>query len=246
MSKVFFLSFFIFSQKDLFVSESFWIFANDLAKIERPMKKFIFITCLVLTAFMLPTSADAQVKLGLKFGANMSKSSFNNHFFDKENQVGFLIGPMLDIKIPILGIGLDLAVQYNNKKVQFETDDVQLSQYRGYATLQNIEVPMNLKWTLGNDKIFSVYGATGPQFSWNINDQSLKQIFETDQYTMRNSAFSWNVGAGFTFLRKLRLGYTYNIGIGETAKIKFEDGYGNLIDSRLKSNTHQFFVTYFF
>lgn len=195
---------------------------------------------------LMPSNAMGQVKFGVKFGANMSRASFNKHFFDKENQVGFLIGPMLDVKVPILGLGLDLAVQYNNKKVQFETDDRDLSMYHGYATLQHIEVPLNVKWTLGNDKVFSVYGATGPQFSWNINDQSLKQIFSTDQYTMRSSSFSWNVGAGFTFLRKLRLGYTYSIGIGETANIEFEDGWGNILDSKLKSNSHQFFVTYFF
>ena len=209
------------------------------------MRKQTYTILILLVSFLTSANADAQVKFGFRLGANVSKASISKKLFSTDDRDGFFFGPTLDLKIPFLGLGTDLSVQYNNKKVQLDAEEG-TGLNSGVSHIQTIEVPLNIKWTIGNDKVFSVYGAMGPQLSWNIGGKSLKDIFKTSQYTMRSSMFSWNLGAGFTFIGKLRLSYNYNIQIGETAEIDFINDVGDAIHGHLRNNQHQFFLTYFF
>ena len=209
------------------------------------MRKQTYTILTLLISLLLSATAEAQVKFGLRLGANVSKASISKRLFSTDDRDGFFFGPTLDIKIPYLGFGTDLSVQYNNKKVQLDAEDG-TGLNSGVSHIQTIEIPLNIKFTVGNDKVFSVYGAMGPQVSWNIGGKSLKAIFDTSQYTMRSSMFSWNLGAGFTFIGKLRLSYNYNIQIGETAEINFINDVGDAIHGHLRTNQNQFFLTYFF
>lgn len=191
------------------------------------------------------TRADAQVKFGVRFGPNTSSASINRNLLSAENRTGFILGPTLDAKIPILGLGFDLSAVYDHRIVHLNANE-ESGMTSGTKTFKSLDIPLNIKWTLGNDKSFSVYGATGPQVSWNLDSQSLKGILDVSQYKMKNSYFSWNIGAGLTFLNMIRLSYNYNIGIGNTAEINFVDEMGEVVQGHIRNHTHQFFLTYFF
>ena len=98
------------------------------------MKK---LTTLLLVAACLCIALPAQAQFfqwGIKGGANVSKISFN-----KDDMGGFFFGPMAELTIPIVGIGIDAAALYNQKGIK--TDEYNFKQ-------SGFDIPVNLKYTL--------------------------------------------------------------------------------------------------
>lgn len=202
------------------------------------MKK-LFGIIMVAVAMFMATPANAQFKFGVKAGLNVSKVSFDKDIAKNaiDSRTGFFVGPMAEFTVPIIGLGADLAVLYDNKGV--EVDGVS-------ETLQYIDIPINVKYSIGLGSIVGVYVATGPQFSYNIGG---KKIFENleNSYSLKSSEFSWNVGAGVKLLGHLQVGYNYNIGIGKTGEIdNAVDAAGKILKNDVKNNTHQISVAYLF
>lgn len=209
------------------------------------MKRVLLAIFFVSLWVLSPSSANAQFKIGIKIGANVSKASISQELFTSKNRLGFVAGPILDFKIPLIGLGFDLAAQYNCKYSQLDaTEDLGIES--GTPMLHNIDIPLNIKWTFGDDDIVSAYIATGPQISWNIGGESLKEVLDMKNYTMKNSQFSWNIGGGLNIVSNFRLGYTYNIPIGATAEVDFSDLYGEVKRCRLRNPNHQIFLVHFF
>lgn len=209
------------------------------------MKRLVHIALLTFAWLMFTLPSDAQIKFGIKVGANVSKASINRRLFDSDNRLGFVAGPILDLKVPILGLGFDIAAQYNCRYAQLIASDG-TNLVSGTPAIQTIEIPFNAKWTIGFDNLLSVYAAMGPQISWNVGGQSLKDILSINQYNMKDSFFSWNLGAGINFARSFRIGYVYNIAIGATAEVSVVQAVGGAINTKLRNHNHQFFIVHFF
>lgn len=209
------------------------------------MKKFYGFIALV-AAFMLAIPAQAQFKFGVKGGLNVSKASLDKEVVSADNRTGFFIGPMVEFTIPLAGLGIDAALLYDNKSLKVSNDESGESMSE---TLHYIDIPINLKYTIGLGSLASVYAATGPQFSYNIGGKNIL----SRSYALNDSDFSWNVGAGVKLLRKFQIGYNYNIALGNTAEVK-EDGAmgtiigvaGSALKKDFKNNTHQISVAYIF
>ncbi len=196
------------------------------------MKKSFKIIVLML---LVSTAAHAQlpIKFGLKGGLNITKVKFDKDVVGTDNQSGFFIGPMAEFTIPIVGIGADIAVLYDQKKIEVDNEK---------ETLKYIDIPINVKYTLGLGDMAGIYIATGPQFSFNVGDD---KILKADTYKMKSSTFSWNVGAGVKLINHIQVGYNYNIGIGKTAEL---NGVGEYLKEagKMKNNSHQISVAYLF
>ena len=113
-------------------------------------------------------------------------------------------------------------------------------------TLHYIDMPINAKYTVGLSSLASVYVATGPQFSWNVGDRSWKPANINQDWELKKSEFSWNVGCGVTALSHVRVGYNYNIALGKTAEITPLGIGTSAVKGKLKNNTHQISLTYLF
>jgi len=196
------------------------------------MKKSFKIIVLML---LVTTAAHAQlpIKFGLKGGLNITKVKFDKDVVGTDNQTGFFIGPMAEFTIPIVGLGADVAVLYDQKKIEVDNEK---------ETLKYIDIPINVKYTLGLGDMAGIYIATGPQFSFNVGDD---KILKADTYKMKSSTFSWNVGAGVKLINHIQVGYNYNIGIGKTAEL---NGVGDYLKGagKMKNNSHQISVAYLF
>ncbi len=206
------------------------------------MKK-IFSIIAVVAAFVLAVPAQAQVQFGIKAGLNVNKVSLSDvgSNFDGENRTGFFAGVTADITLPIVGLGADISVLYDNKVAGTSVGDKDVDK-----TLQYIDIPINIKYTLGFSSLASVYVATGPQFAFNIGDRSWALSDLNKDWELKKSEFSWNVGAGITVRSHIRIGYNYNIAIGKTAEFKVEALGQDLVKGKLKNNTHQISLTYLF
>ena len=215
------------------------------------MKKWITLfTVTVCLAMAMP--AKAQIKFGVKGGLNLASASLSDAWDAKgnaDNYTGFFIGPMVDITIPIIGLGVDGALMYSQKgaKISFD-DDLGSTTFKQ----QGIEIPVNLKYSIGLGSLASIYFAAGPSFYFNMkSDDDLTFDSETGSLDYDKSEVSLNLGAGVKLLRHLQLGVNYNMGLTDSAKAKIDSSNSsdiwNVINGEsYKSKMWQVSVAYLF
>ena len=215
------------------------------------MKKWITLfTVTVCLAMAMP--AKAQIKFGVKGGLNLASASLSDAWDAKgnaDNYTGFFIGPMVDITIPIIGLGVDGALMYSQKgaKISFD-DDLGSTTFKQ----QGIEIPVNLKYSIGLGSSASIYFAAGPSFYFNMkSDDDLTFDSETGSLDYDKSEVSLNLGAGVKLLRHLQLGVNYNMGLTDSAKAKIDspnssDIWDAINGESYKSKMWQVSVAYLF
>ena len=180
---------------------------------------------MVLAASLLPMSeADAQVKFGVKGGWNLSSLKLNDDMFTSDNKNGFFIGPMMKVSLPLTGLGFDVSALYNQReaKMRYANDVVggDLSR-RTTIKQKTIDVPVNLRYSIGLASMANVYFFGGPQWSINVGDENFKWD-SVSSYTLKKNTLSFNIGAGLTFLQHIQASVNYNIEASKSGKMEIE------------------------
>ena len=185
------------------------------------MKKFLL---LVVCLAAMTTSVQAQgIKFGVKGGLNITKMSFSKDVVKSDNKTGFFVGPTLKISLPA-GFGVDIAALYDERsadvtggykeeesKVIVNTDGETIKQ-------KSIQLPVNLRYSIGLSSLAGLYLALGPQFGFPVADK----VFDTDfgEYRLKDANLSINFGAGVYMLGHLEIGVTYNLAAGKSGEFK--------------------------
>lgn len=181
---------------------------------------------MVLAASLLPMSeADAQVKFGVKGGWNLSSLKLNDDMFTSDNKNGFFIGPMMKVSLPLTGLGFDISALYNQReaKMHYANDvagDGDLS-LRTTIKQKTIDVPVNLRYSIGLASMANVYFFGGPQWSINVGDENFKWD-SVSSYSLKKNTLSFNIGAGLTFLQHIQASVNYNIEASKSGKMEIE------------------------
>lgn len=192
------------------------------------MKKLLS-TLMVIACLAFAIPAQGQIQFGLKGGLNISKISLTKEVFNPDNRTGFFVGPTAEFTLPLLGVGIDVAALYNQSGIDTEA---------GSTTRKSIEIPINLKWSIGFSSVIGAYLAVGPQFGFNVGDRWFKDICEFNKKTT-----SLNVGAGLKLLGHVHLGANYNIGLKDNGiMVNTEDGKSE----DFKNNSWQVSIAYMF
>ena len=221
------------------------------------MKKNILSFAVLVAALAFALPSQAQIKLGVKAGLNVNSFNVKNLpvNVDKKNRNGFFAGVTADVTVPIVGLGADVSLLYDNRCIGMGGNDIDedaagrvtTGDYvETHKTFHYISLPINAKYTVGLSSLASVYVATGPQFSWNIGDRHWSFADADEGWELKSSQFSWNVGCGATVLSHVRVGYNYNIALGNTAEMTIWNTAGNAVKGKLKNNSHQISLTYLF
>lgn len=189
------------------------------------MKKVVTVLFIAVCACVALPAQAQFFQMGIKGGANVSKISFN-----KEDRGGFFIGPMAEVTIPILGLGIDAALLYNQKGSK--SDEFNLKQ-------SGLDIPVNLKWTFGLGSMFGIYVAAGPDFFFNFKD-------DTYNVTKRKSMVGMNFGAGLKLIKHLQVGVNYNIPLGNSGEVEWRDVGDALKYRDYKIKTWQMSLAYMF
>lgn len=167
------------------------------------MKKVLSIL-MVAVALMMAAPAQAQlIKFGVKGGLNFSELDFDAKSVGDvtDSSTGFFIGPMAEITLPIIGLGVDGAVMF----AQRGKDELKQ---------QGLEVPVNLKYTIGLGSMFGLYLAAGPDFFFNFKD------IDIAGWEAKKTEVAINLGAGLKLFKKLQAGITYQIPMGDSFEWK--------------------------
>lgn len=204
------------------------------------MKKRVLLAVALLMSLTM-TSQAQLLRFGVKGGINTTKMSFKNvgANFKSSNRVGVFVGPMVEAKLPIIGLGVDGAFMLSYK-------DARVKQYGDDSFVKNktvteigIDIPVNLKYTIGLSRIASIYFAAGPDFFFNVGKNPK---FKDLKFSKKTAQVGINLGAGATFLNHYQLGLAYNVPLTKSAE--FVDV--NNIKQSYKSKSWQLSFAYLF
>ena len=181
------------------------------------MKRFLLLVAVIATCFAIP--ASAQIKFGVKGGLNITDMSFSKDVVNTSNKTGFFIGPTVKFKIPVIGIGFDVAALYDQREAKTkDVYDESGAPCNQTLKQQAINIPINLRYDLGLGDLAGVYFAAGPQFGFNIGDKSKTLWDDASEWKLKSSTLSINLGAGVMLLKHLQIGANYNIVCGKTGE----------------------------
>ena len=163
------------------------------------MKKVLLIGLLMLS--VLP--AAAQVRLGVRGGITLNELHFDRDVIDSDNRAGYCGGLLIDLNIPVVGLGVEASVMYTHRDNRLSDGNVVFK--RNY-----IDIPVMARYRLDIPKVKHVFAPmvfTGPTFAVMFSDDAPKE------YKSRKTYVSWDVGAGADLFNHLRITASYGLGI---------------------------------
>ena len=210
------------------------------------MKKF-YVMMLMAVAFAMPSKA--QVSFGVKGGLNLTNMSFNNSSVEDmvKNKAGFFAGATVKYQFPVVGLGIDGAVLYDQREAEIEGQTNNTEKIKS----QSIQVPINLRYEIGLGESANIFIFAGPQFGFNVGDKSFtsfdKATATASTWTLKSSNLSANVGLGLMLLGHLQVSANYNFALGKTGEYQSIQGASSMLfEGDTKMNAWQIGLTYFF
>ena len=215
------------------------------------MKKIISLVVL-LAAMAMPVKA--QINYGVKGGLNLTSMSFSKDALSPSNQIGFFIGPTVKFTLPVVGLGIDASLLFDQRSTELEAtvDDWTTgkeSKTSDKIKQQSIQIPVNARFAFGLGDAASIYVFAGPQFGLNLSGKK-SIINDAAEWKFNSTNLSLNIGAGVMLLKHLQASLNYNFSLGKTGEMdvhstqKIKDLYNGTYDGKMKA--WQLSVAYFF
>ncbi len=204
------------------------------------MKKILTIIVVACVAFVMPS--QAQVKFGLKGGLNLTSISGDNISSAVSNKSGFYIGPTVKFTLPVVGLSVDGSALYDQRNAKIKGTDETIKS-------QSIQIPINVRYGIGLSSVVNVFAFAGPQFGFNIGDKSksFNAILEdTKGWSLKSSNISGNVGIGATVFSKLQITANYNFQLSKSGEVEYIKEDGTTGTGKMKFNTWQLGLGYYF
>ena len=202
------------------------------------MKKNIIILCVL--SFVLTSTVRSDTRLGVKAGVNLANFFINENALRTSNFTGYQVGPIVEFKLPVVGMGFDIAMLYNQQGLKFKFHDIDFEERQS-----TLDVPVNLKFKFGLYESLWGYLTAGPYVSFKLKGYDFSSMPENIRNELKNESFGAgiNLGGGIELFEHLQIGVNYRIGL--------TDDYKSLNSStidELKSKTKIWSVTaiYFF
>lgn len=191
----------------------------------------IALMALVLTAGV----ASAQVRFGIKAGANFNKLHLNTDAMtDPDNSCGFNVGVMTEFTVPIVGLCFDASLMYSRMNNAISRDYSDTASEIVNADMPYgknfLEIPINIKYKFQIPVIASVfkpYIFTGPNFAFKLDKTLMDKTFQA----------AWNVGIGVELIRHLQISGSYGFGINNVLKnVMIADSDFQVAEIKAKNN----------
>lgn len=191
------------------------------------MKKITRMAIMAI-AIIMAIPAQAQFSWGVKGGVNLASNDFSDlkgmnskeQILNTDNYTGFFIGPKAEVRVPILGFGIEAAALYSQKGMTIGDNE----SFKQNSFL----IPLNVKYAFGLGNFANIFIAAGPEFGFNVGETS--KVFnnlivgangetsgDIKAYVLEKSTLSINLGVGATLLNHLQVALNYNVPWGKTA-----------------------------
>ena len=193
------------------------------------MKKIISALMMAVCIGMAMPAQAQLIKFGVKGGVNLAKADLNTSDFKTDNFTGFFIGPMAEVTIPLIGLGVDASLLFSQRGVKVSSRDfidplADSDPIIGNRTIRQngLDIPINLKYTIGLGSSLGIYVAAGPDFYFNFSGDKVYENY--GRLNKKNAQIGINVGAGVKLLRHLQVGANYNIPLRLISLIRLKCG----------------------
>lgn len=191
---------------------------------------------IMVMALFVAVPAQAQFSWGIKGGVNLVSNDLSNlsgivqdkaQIMNKDNYTGFFIGPKAELRVPILGFGIEAATLYSQKGMSVGDNET--------FKQNSFQIPLNIKYSFGLGNVANVFIAAGPEFGFNVGETT--KVFNNVQfddvtgvttgdvsaYVLEKSTLSINIGLGATLLNHLQVALNYNMPWGKTGEFQYID-----------------------
>ncbi len=186
------------------------------------MKNIRILLVAVLVFAGITANAGDVFRFGPKAGVEVNSMRLNSDLFNDDNRAGFTGGLMMEVNVPLIGLGFDLSVMYvhrvnaNTVKsgANIDADENALLTSDNYRNRDYIEIPLNIKYKIGLPvvgKVVSPYIFTGPSFAFLTSKRAINEAFENKAFDI-----AWNFGVGVQLFTHLQIGASYGLGITKT------------------------------
>ena len=211
-----------------------------LTQKQECMKKLLFVFVVALVSMTASAQTNKLFTWGVEAGMNFNSLSFDEEMFESGNRAGFFVGPMLKVKVPFVGLGLDGALIYSLNSAQVQAEDMVKSKNLSY-----LEIPLNVRYDFSLLKVLGIYLATGPQYNYCMSsDATIADFYGLADGGISRSTWGWNVGGGVEIMKHLQLGVTYTIPISNSGNLELSD-VANVF-ANYKQKTVKVRLAYFF
>ena len=146
------------------------------------MKKFSALCLSLLVAFAGLTAKAQKFSYGIVAGYDLTKVKYSGDMknnFSSDNKSGWYVGPKI-VFSTVMGLGVDASLQYSQRKLNITQDGYynnETGEMFGSAsqsqTYRTIEIPINLRYSIGLGSSASVFAYTGPQFGFALDRKSV-------------------------------------------------------------------------
>ena len=138
---------------------------------------------------------DAQLRFGIKAGLDVDK--FKNVAGEHKDHLGWQVGPMAQLMVPIIGIGVQPEALITKKKVDIA--------HRPHD-MWDLQVPINLRYEFSLVPVLRPYVVAGPYFGWAIDRSG------PEQKKFERTDWGLGIGGGVDFW-KIHTGIRYSWGM---------------------------------
>lgn len=181
----------------------------------KAIKSVISVAIVAIAALLSSTPADAQIKFGIKAGANFNSLKFNQDLFNDDNRAGFNGGVMLEFTMPIIGVGMDASVMYVHRSGEDFTDYDEAGNKISTSTSRDyIDIPLNLKYKLslpGIGSLVKPFVTTGPSFAFLVSKKNINEFIKN-----KSCDIAWNFGFGIELFSHVQVAASYGLGLTNT------------------------------
>lgn len=191
------------------------------------MKRKLVSTIILMAAFLLPLSSNAQFRRSVVAGVNINDLVFKQDLAGVSSLVGAQAGVEGELMFPGIGFGLSFGLMYNQLGAQVNLGEKKIWASEGYGNeklyLHNITIPLHLrfKWTRlnGFEDTLAPLIFGGPEFS------ILAGHSKCDAIKWAGGDLGLTAGVGAEIFKKWQVTASYTWGMTYSLKTKLLDDY---------------------
>lgn len=191
------------------------------------MKRKLVSTIILMAAFLLPLSSNAQFRRSVVAGVNINDLVFKQDLAGVSSLVGAQAGVEGELMFPGIGFGLSFGLMYNQLGGQVNLGEKKIWASEGYGNeklyLHNITIPLHLrfKWTRlnGFEDTLAPLIFGGPEFS------ILAGHSKCDAIKWAGGDLGLTAGVGAEIFKKWQVTASYTWGMTYSLKTKLLDDY---------------------
>lgn len=222
------------------------------------MKKFSALCLSLLVAFAGLTAKAQKFSYGIVAGYDLTKVKYSGDMknnFSSDNKSGWYVGPKIVLST-VIGLGVDASLQYSQRKLNITQEgyidgNVVYDKVSQSQTYRTIEIPINLRYSIGLGSSASVFAYTGPQFGFALQNMKFNNLGTGNNFSRENLNTTWNIGAGVRLFKHLEASVGYNFALGKAGKailngVGIYEGESQDLELKYKTNTFQVQLAYMF